>query len=143
MSRPAWHDWLLETGLPVAPGDNIRPESLAIYAAVGKMRDNMEAIPPGDPRHDVAQDALTEVRDVRTLLVVETLLTRGQNPYHESVGREEWLHLVELETAYRDNRYRLAASWARKMGYIRTENGSHQITPAGLGAIRGLTPYNE
>jgi hypothetical protein len=134
--RPEWHDWLLETGLPLVPhGGWTGLEEVALRAT----RQVERAI----ECNEEVNYLLGSTRRVRHVLVIAKLIALGHNPYHHKVGRVEWLGLIEREMASRREDTEQALIWALLRGYTRRAGPGYELTTLGQELVTGLTSPDE
>jgi hypothetical protein len=136
-ARPEWHDWLLETGLPLTPhggwGD-LEELSLRVTRLIERAVETDDAV----------GYMLDETRRIRHTLVIGKLIAQGHNPYDPSVGREEWLGLIERELARWQLDTRQAIAWATIRKFAVTyQEGAYGITDLGREFLGTLTPQEE
>lgn len=140
-SEGTWRDWLLETGIAVDPDSAWGEREQLALLATRWIEANILA--SNNPH---VRDILADVRAVRNFLCCARVICEGHNPWHEKVGRAEWLALTEREFADRERKLGQAIGWARNLGWVvaSASPDMYDITPLGRTELaRDLTPLEE
>lgn len=131
-----WQGWLLETGVEVAEEWG-SPEMIAL-AAARKIEQNII-----EQKSVLMDEYLKPVRRAKNALCFMLVLVEGHNPWHENVGREEWMELTEIERAKYEESLARGLSWAKNLGWAEMHYGRWRLTVEGQEVVGALTLYNE